>query len=84
MIDHLMPQVDSMSIPGSSKSKPLVCNFCKKIGHSESVCFAKECSKTRNISNVNFCREKVEVENRDVITAVLSVDVLIDSGSYRG
>ncbi|CAH2087421.1 unnamed protein product [Euphydryas editha] len=62
------------------------CSFCKKSGHDESTCFAKERSESRNKGNVNFCREiEGTLKNRDVVAAVLCgipVDVLIDSGSY--
>lgn len=70
----------------SNNSVPkVVCTFCKKIGHAESQCFAKERSEARNKANVNFCREVTcDRMKSDVITAVISgvpTDVLIDSGS---
>lgn len=67
----------------STKTRPDKCGFCKKVGHTESHCFAKE--RVRNNSSVNFCRENEgDRKNSDVTTAVISnipVDVLIDSGS---
>lgn len=40
------------------------CTFCKKIGHTESVCFAKERSTgpqgQHNNRNVNFCQDSTE------------------------
>lgn len=64
----------------------IVCTFCKKPGHTEAKCFAKERSEPRNKANVNFCRERELCgrAQRDIITAVvcgIPTDVLIDSGS---
>lgn len=72
-------------------SKPVVsCTFCKKPGHLEDKCFAKNRSETRNQRNVNLCSDLLENNessiNRDITTAVVEgvpMDVLIDSGALN-
>lgn len=71
----------------SDSTKSVTCTFCKKPGHTENVCFAKERSGQRNDRNVNFCREPMVSErSNDITTAVIQgvpVDVLIDSGAIN-
>lgn len=72
---------------GASKTVPF-CNFCKKSGHNEDNCFAKERSQSRNKRNVNLCTEPSTTtsKNNDIVTAVVQgipIDVLIDSGALN-
>ncbi|XP_072935950.1 uncharacterized protein [Epargyreus clarus] len=81
------PIADRNNSSKSTLSLPQVekCAFCKKLGHSEDICFAKERVESRNKNGVNFCQENEgTTKNPDVVTAVIlgiPVDVLIDSGS---
>ncbi|XP_046971049.1 uncharacterized protein LOC124538087 [Vanessa cardui] len=73
---------NSRSFTITAKSEP--CSFCKKSGHRVDTCFAKLKSETRNRDNVNFCKEKRNARDSDVVVAVICgvpVDILIDSGS---
>lgn len=82
---------DVGSSAGSSNTKPAfvptrseTCSFCKKLGHKEDTCFAKQRTESRNKNDVNFCRENRSTRNSDVVAAVIQgipTDVLIDSGS---
>ncbi|KAJ0175949.1 hypothetical protein K1T71_008123 [Dendrolimus kikuchii] len=71
--------------------KPVVCSFCKKVGHRESNCFAKARSGSQgdnsNQRKVNLCSEPSNVKDKnDMSTAVIQgipVDVLIDSGALN-
>lgn len=86
-IDHVTTNDSRSNLIMSNNSngdrKP--CSYCKKIGHSEDVCFTKQRSESRNKSNVNFCREIVNNYKANDITAAIiqgvPIDILIDSGS---
>ncbi|CAG9133807.1 unnamed protein product [Plutella xylostella] len=72
----------------SANSSKVTCNFCKKPGHAEDSCFAKDRARSQNKRNVNLCSERPEtdVKNTDVVTAVIQgvpIDVLIDSGALN-
>uniref|UniRef100_A0A1E1WCE6 CCHC-type domain-containing protein n=1 Tax=Pectinophora gossypiella TaxID=13191 RepID=A0A1E1WCE6_PECGO len=81
------------SDPGTSKdakgaSNLKICSFCKKPGHSEQTCFAKDRSEPRNKRKVNLCTEMPSTlkKHSDLTTAVIQgipVDVLIDSGALN-
>lgn len=83
----LNSNVDSNSskdIKGESNT----CTFCKKTGHSEQFCFAKNRSEPRNKRKINLCTEMPTAleKNTDLTTAVIQgipVDVLIDSGALN-
>lgn len=78
----------SFECPNKTKTPNpnVTCAFCKKVGHSEEKCFAKERSAPRNTRNVNLCSDLTDSNSkRDVTTAVVQgipVDVLIDSGAH--
>ncbi|CAG9137944.1 unnamed protein product [Plutella xylostella] len=57
----------------SANSSKVTCNFCKKPGHAEDSCFAKDRARSQNKRNVNLCSErpKMDVKNTDVVTAVI-------------
>lgn len=73
-----------------SVSKIPTCNFCRKLGHTESECFTKQRADARNDNQrkkVNLCKENSSSSRAsDIATAVIqgvSVDVLIDSGALN-
>lgn len=79
------------NVPTQSKpntNTTINCSFCKKPGHTESVCFLKSRSETRNQRNVNLCTDRTfcTTKNSDITTAVVEgipMDVLIDSGALN-
>lgn len=87
-LDHNTPTRKPEQNKEPNLNKSNTCSFCKKPGHDESTCFAKERSQFRNTQNVSLCAERtlVDARNNDVITAVIQgvpVDVLIDSGALN-
>ncbi|XP_073950046.1 uncharacterized protein [Choristoneura fumiferana] len=52
------PKLDSNTETSSSEIASKLCAFCKKPGHTEKVCFAKNRSDPRNKRNVNLCSDK--------------------------
>lgn len=85
------PKFDSNADSNSSKeskANPNACSFCKKPGHSEQSCFAKNRSEPRNKRKVNLCSETPNIsrKNSDLTAAVIQgipIDVLIDSGALN-
>lgn len=78
-------KINSNTAISSNKN---MCNFCKKPGHNEDICFAKERSQFRNKRNINLCTKPsiTKSKNSDVVTTVVQgvpVDVLIDSGALN-
>lgn len=73
----------------TSNRESIICKFCKKIGHAESTCFAKERSESRNSRRVNLCSELPAGNlspRTDLVPAVVQgvpLDVLIDSGALN-
>lgn len=65
---------------------PFFCTYCKKTGHIAEKCFIRRRVETNNkvTSNVNFCQKTDDLQQSNVMTAVIEkvpVDVLVDSGS---
>ncbi|XP_052754450.1 uncharacterized protein LOC128201458 [Galleria mellonella] len=73
----------------TSEYKSTKCDFCKKPGHREENCFAKERSNMRNKRNLNLCTTLLLTDpsrSKDVVTAVIQgipVDAPIDSGALN-
>lgn len=70
-----------------AKPHSRLCEFCKKPGHTEANCFAKDRAQSRNERNVNLCSERLEsTRSSDITSAVVQgvpIDVLIDSGALN-
>ncbi|CAG9137631.1 unnamed protein product [Plutella xylostella] len=81
-------KLDSTPDPKSvAKPHSRLCEFCKKPGHTEANCFAKDRAQSRNERNVNLCSERLEsTRSSDITSAVVQgvpIDVLIDSGALN-